>query len=33
MSLISGVMRNRGELDAMLEARAQNWSLQRMAAT
>ncbi len=33
MSLISGVRRNRGELDTMLSARAENWSLARMAAT
>lgn len=33
MSLISGVRRNRPELDTMLSARAENWSLARMAAT
>lgn len=32
-SLISGVRRNRPELDQMLVARAANWSLGRMAAT
>lgn len=32
-SLVAGVLRNRDELDAMLEARAENWSLGRMAAT
>jgi N utilization substance protein B len=32
-SLLSGVRRNRGELDQMLAARAENWSLERMAAT
>ena len=31
--LLSGVRRNRGELDAMLTERAENWSLQRMAVT
>lgn len=30
-SLISGVRRNRGELDQMLRDRAANWSLERMA--
>jgi N utilization substance protein B len=30
-SLLSGVRRNRGELDQMLAARAENWSLERMA--
>ncbi len=30
-SLISGVRRNRGELDAMLRSKAANWSLERMA--
>ena len=30
-SLISGVRRNRGELDEMLRQRAANWSLERMA--
>jgi N utilization substance protein B len=33
LSLIFGVQRNRGELDSMLAATAQNWSLDRMAAT
>ena len=33
MSLVNGVRRNQGELDAMLAARADNWSLDRMAAT
>ena len=33
MSLVAGVMRNRDELDEMLEARSANWSLDRMAAT
>jgi N utilization substance protein B len=32
-SLLSGVRRNRGELDGMLSQRADNWSLERMAAT
>lgn len=32
-SLLSGVRRNRGELDEMLAERAQNWSLTRMAVT
>ncbi len=31
--LLSGVRRNRGELNALLEARAENWSLARMAVT
>ena len=31
--LVLGVMRNREELDALLEAQADNWSLSRMAAT
>jgi len=31
--LLSGVRRNRGELNELLEARAQNWSLSRMAVT
>ncbi len=31
--LIQGVMRNRQELDQQLAARAENWSLDRMAAT
>jgi N utilization substance protein B len=33
LSLVFGVQRNRGELDTMLAATAQNWSLDRMAAT
>jgi N utilization substance protein B len=33
MSLVKGVLRNREELDQMLAARADNWSLDRMAAT
>lgn len=33
LSLVLGVQRNRGELDAMLAGTAQNWSLDRMAAT
>ncbi len=32
-SLLSGVRRNREELDQMLAARADNWSLARMAVT
>lgn len=32
-SLISGVRRNRGELDEVLREHAANWSLQRMAVT
>ncbi len=32
-SLVLGVMRNRAELDELLEAKADNWSLARMAAT
>lgn len=32
-SLLSGVRRNRSELDQMLAARAEHWSLERMAAT
>jgi N utilization substance protein B len=33
LSLIAGVRRNRGELDMMLAKTADNWSLERMAAT
>jgi N utilization substance protein B len=33
MSLAQGVLRNRDELDQLLEARAANWSLERMAVT
>src|SRR5262245_37203934 len=32
-SLVSGVRRNRVELDAMLERTAENWRVERMAAT
>ena len=32
-SLLSGVRRNRRELDQLLAERAQNWSLGRMAVT
>ena len=32
-SLVSGVRRNRSELDTLLAARADNWSLERMAVT
>ena len=32
-SLVMGVMRNRDELDTLLESKAANWSLTRMAAT
>lgn len=32
-SLLSGVRRNRGELDPMITERADNWSLERMAVT
>ena len=32
-SLLSGVRRNRGELDMLLTEAAENWSLERMAAT
>ena len=32
-SLIAGVRRNRAELDALLAQTADNWSLERMAAT
>lgn len=30
-TLLSGVRRNRGELDQLLAAKAENWSLERMA--
>jgi N utilization substance protein B len=33
LSLIAGVRRNRSELDALLAKTADNWSLERMAAT
>ncbi len=32
-SLVAGVRRNRSELDALLAKTAENWSLERMAAT
>ncbi len=32
-SLVAGVRRNRDELDELLAARCQNWTLDRMAAT
>ncbi|MBI82981.1 MAG: transcription antitermination factor NusB [Planctomycetaceae bacterium] len=32
-SLLSGVRRNRGELDELLSKTAENWSLERMAVT
>lgn len=32
-SLVAGVRRNRGELDTLLDRIADNWSLDRMAAT
>lgn len=32
-SLVSGVRRNRGELDELLGKTAENWSIPRMAAT
>jgi N utilization substance protein B len=32
-SLVSGVRRNRGELDELLGKTAENWTLARMAAT
>jgi len=32
-SLVLGVLRNRDELDALLEAKAENWKLSRMAVT
>ena len=32
-ALVLGVLRNQDELDALLEAKADNWSLSRMAAT
>jgi len=32
-SLVLGVLRNRAELDALLDTQADNWSLARMAAT
>ena len=33
LSLIQGVRRNQGELDALLSKTADNWSVERMAAT
>ena len=33
LSLLSGTRRNRPELDTLLVSRADNWSLERMAAT
>ena len=33
ISLVQGVMRNQDELDELLETKADNWSLSRMAAT
>jgi N utilization substance protein B len=33
LTLVMGVLRNRDELDALLQAKADNWSLGRMAAT
>ena len=33
MSLVLGVLRNQAELDELLESKADNWSLDRMAAT
>ena len=33
MSLVLGVLRNQAELDALLQSKADNWSLDRMAAT
>jgi len=32
-ALLGGVRRNRGELDALLSEKAENWSLERMAVT
>ncbi|NOY43525.1 MAG: transcription antitermination factor NusB [Planctomycetes bacterium] len=32
-TLVLGVLRNQAELDALLESKADNWSLSRMAAT
>lgn len=32
-SLVAGVRRNRGELDTLLSATAEHWSLERMVAT
>jgi N utilization substance protein B len=33
VSLVLGVLRNRDELDALIAAKADNWSVSRMAAT
>ncbi len=33
LALVMGVLRNRDELDLLLQAKADNWSLSRMAAT
>jgi N utilization substance protein B len=33
VALVNGVLRNRDELDQLLAARAENWSLERMAVT
>ena len=33
LSLVLGVLRNQDELDALLEEKAENWSVSRMAAT
>lgn len=33
ISLVLGVLRNQAELDALLEEKAENWSVSRMAAT
>jgi transcription antitermination protein NusB len=33
VSLVLGVLRNREELDALIAAKAENWSVSRMAAT
>ena len=33
LTLVMGVLRNRAELDALLQSKADNWSLSRMAAT
>lgn len=32
-SLLAGVRRNRAELDALLQSKVENWSLERMAVT
>ena len=33
VSLVLGVLRNREELDSLIAAKAENWSVSRMAAT